>query len=91
MIDIFNTPEFLNPQMDYLYFLQNLRLALPRFVSEFFQGITTLGESLFTVSFMAVIYWCINKKYGGASVMPASIKVIGKMNRGNKKMPKEIT
>ena len=27
----------------------------------------------------------INKKYGGASVMPASIKVIGKMNRGNKK------
>ena len=24
----------------------------------------------------------INKKYGGASVMPASIKVIGKMNRG---------
>lgn len=33
----------------------------------------------------------INKKYGGASVMPASIKVIGKMNRGNKKMPKEIT
>ena len=33
----------------------------------------------------------INKKYGGASVMPASIKVIGKMNRGKKKMPKEIT
>ena len=27
----------------------------------------------------------INKKYGGASVMPASIKVIGKMNRGKKK------
>ena len=72
MIDIFNTPEFLNPQMDYLYFLQNLRLALPRFVSEFFQGITTLGESLFTVSFMAVIYWCINKKYGEFIILCSS-------------------
>ena len=64
MIDIFNTPTLLNPQMDYLYFLQNVRLSAPTFVSDFFINLTTIGESLFSTLFIALIYWCINKNFG---------------------------
>lgn len=64
MIDIFNTSTILNPQMDYLYFLQNIRQSVPNAVSDFFMSITAMGESIFSVTFMAIVYWCINKKYG---------------------------
>lgn len=69
MIDIFNTPALLNPQMDYLYFLQNIRQSAPNAVSDFFMGVTVIGESLFSITFMALIYWCINKKYGELIVL----------------------
>ena len=35
-------------------------------------SITTIGESLFSVTFMALIYWCINKKYGELIILSCS-------------------
>ncbi|MBR1680880.1 phosphatase PAP2 family protein [bacterium] len=72
MINIFNSEVLLNPQMDYLYFLQNIRLSAPNALSDFFMSITTIGESLFSVTFMALIYWCINKKYGELIILSCS-------------------
>ena len=72
-MDIFNSPTLLNPQMDYLYFLQNIRLAAPKALSDFFMCITTFGEALFSTMFVAIIYWCVNKKYGEFLILSSSI------------------
>lgn len=72
MVNIFNTDALLNPQMDYLYFLQNIRLSISNVISDFFMSITAVGESLFTITFMALIYWCINKKYGEFIILSCS-------------------
>ena len=55
---------FIELQLKYLLWLQNLRTATNDFFTPFFSSITSFGEYLIIVTTCAIIYWCINKKLG---------------------------
>lgn len=56
--------NFLNWQIDYLLMLQNFREATNGILNPFFMFITTLGEFIFPTMLAAIIYWCINNRWG---------------------------
>lgn len=56
--------NFLNWQIDYLLLLQNFREATHGVLNPFFMFITSLGEFIFPTMLAAIIYWCINSKWG---------------------------
>lgn len=60
--------SWINWQLDYLYFLQNLREITHHVFDSFFLHITWFGEVYLPVLFFSTIYWCINKK-GGIFIM----------------------
>ncbi|MBR1424478.1 phosphatase PAP2 family protein [bacterium] len=52
------------PQIDFLLFLQNIRIQTGGVFDNFFLEITTLGELLFPTLFMCLIYWCVDFRAG---------------------------
>ena len=62
--EILTNSNWLNPQMDYLLWLQNLRMTTNGIFDQFFLFLTMFGELLIPVLFICVIYWCINSKAG---------------------------
>lgn len=50
--------------MDYLLFLQNMRLASASVFDSFMIKVTELGQPLFTFLLLAFIYWCVDKRFG---------------------------
>ncbi len=55
---------FLNYQLDYLLWLQNLRDLTNDVLTPFFLAVTHFGELLIPLSFIALIYWSLNRKVG---------------------------
>lgn len=55
---------FLNYQIDYLLWLQNLRNISYDFFTPFFLAVTQFGEDLILLLFISFIYWCLDKKVG---------------------------
>lgn len=55
---------FMNLQLEYLLWLQNLRVAGDDFLTPLFLYITKFGEYLIPILTCAVIYWCVDKKLG---------------------------
>lgn len=55
---------FLNYQLDYLLWLQNLRELTNNVMTPFFLSVTHFGDIFIPLLFIAFIYWSLNKKVG---------------------------
>lgn len=65
MIHEFLTCDWwLNPQIDYLLWLQNLRMQLGPIFDGFFAHITMFGEIIIPTLLISVIYWSIDTEAG---------------------------
>ncbi len=63
--ELLTNSNWLQPQIDFLIFLQNLRAQTGDVFDQFFIALTKFGGELhFPTLFIAVIYWCISSKFG---------------------------
>ena len=64
MLDILSDTNWLNWQIDFLVFLQNIRVANSEIFSQFFSSITIFGEIWLPTLICAIMYWCIDERKG---------------------------
>ncbi|MBR6098597.1 phosphatase PAP2 family protein [bacterium] len=64
MIDILSDASWLNPQVDFLVFLQNIRMAHSDIFNKFFLSITIFGEVWLPSLICAIVYWCFSSRNG---------------------------
>ena len=64
MIDCLSNPNWINPQIDCLLFLQNFRIGHLECLDRFFLSITILGEFWLPTLICAITYWCIDFRAG---------------------------
>lgn len=64
MIECLSNPDWIKPQMDFLLYLQNIRINCSNIFDEFFLSITVIGEFWFPTLICAIVYWCIDFKAG---------------------------
>ncbi len=64
MIDFLSNPNWINPQIDFLLFLQNIRVGHFDIFDKFFLSITVFGEFWLPTLICAIVYWCIDFKAG---------------------------
>lgn len=64
MIDFLSSPSWINPQIDFLLFLQNLRIGHFECFDKFFLSVTIFGEYWLPTLICAIVYWCIDFKAG---------------------------
>lgn len=64
MIDCLSSPDWINPQMDFLVYLQNIRLNCSEIFDKLFLSVTVIGEFWLPTLICAIIYWCIDFKAG---------------------------
>ncbi len=64
MIDCLSSPGWINPQIDFLLFLQNLRIGHFEAFDKFFLSVTIFGEYWLPTLICAIVYWCIDFKAG---------------------------
>ena len=67
---------FLELQLKYLLWLQNLRILSHEFYTLLFFYITSLGEYLIPIMTCAAIYWCIDKKLGSLIILNSALSLI---------------
>lgn len=56
--------NWLNPQIDYLLWLQNIRIHLNPVFDTIFLNITSFGEVFLPTLVISIIYWCIDTEAG---------------------------
>lgn len=64
MIECLSNPEWINPQIDFLLFLQNMRIGQLEVFDKFFLSVTIFGEFWLPTLICAIIYWCIDFRAG---------------------------
>jgi len=64
MIDCLSNPSWINPQIDFLLFLQNIRIGHFDIFDKFFLSITIFGEFWLPTLICAITYWCIDFRAG---------------------------
>ena len=64
MIECLSNPSWINPQIDCLLFLQNIRLGHLECLDKFFLSITIFGEFWLPSLICAITYWCIDFRAG---------------------------
>ena len=64
MIEFLSEPGWINPQIDFLLFLQNLRIGHFECFDKFFLSVTIFGEYWLPTLICAIVYWCIDFKAG---------------------------
>ena len=64
MIECLSNPSWINPQIDFLLFLQNLRIGNLEIFDKFFLSITIFGEFWLPTLICAITYWCIDSRAG---------------------------
>ena len=64
MIDFLSSPDLIKPQMDFLLFLQNIRVNNLEIFDKFFLSITIFGEFWLPTLICAIVYWCIDFRAG---------------------------
>lgn len=67
---------FLELQLKYLLWLQNLRIATNDILTPLFLYITSFGEYFIIITASSIIYWCINKKLGTLIILNSSAALI---------------
>ncbi len=64
MIDFLANPSWLNPQIDFLLFLQNIRNGYTDILNNFLMSFTIAGEILVPTLIASIFYWCVDSKKG---------------------------
>jgi len=64
MIECLSQPDWINPQIDFLLCLQNLRIGHFEAFDKFFLSVTIFGEYWLPTLICAIVYWCIDFKSG---------------------------
>lgn len=64
MIDCLSNPNWINPQIDCLLFLQSFRVGHLECLDRFFLSITIFGEFWLPTLICAIVYWCIDFRAG---------------------------
>ena len=64
MIECLSDHSWLSPQIDFLLFLQNIRLCSSEFIDKFFLSITLFGEFWLPTLVCAIVYWCVDFRAG---------------------------
>ena len=64
MIDFLSNPDWIRPQMDFLIYLQNIRINCSDIFDRIFLSITIVGEFWLPTLICAIVYWCIDFKAG---------------------------
>ena len=64
MIDCLSNPSWINPQIDFLLLLQNIRIGHFDILDKFFLSITIFGEFWLPTLVCAITYWCIDFNAG---------------------------
>jgi len=64
MIDFLSNQAWISPQIDFLLFLQNIRLGNLEIFDKFFLSVTVFGEYWLPTVLCAIIYWCVDFKVG---------------------------
>ena len=67
---------FLELQLNYLLWLQNIRTVTNDILTPFFFCITGFGEYLLPILTCAVIYWCIDKKLGALIILNTAFSLM---------------
>lgn len=63
-MELLTNEAWLNPQTDYLLWLQNIRNMTGGLFDQFFLNISKLGELLWPTIVVCIVYWCIDFKFG---------------------------
>ena len=64
MIDALSNPQWINPQIDFLIYLQHFRVGPLESLDKFFLSVTVLGEFWIPTLICSLVYWCIDFKAG---------------------------
>lgn len=64
MIDCLSNTEWISPQIDFLLFLQNIRVGHFEIFDKFFLSVTVFGEFWLPTLICAIVYWCIDFRAG---------------------------
>jgi len=64
MIEFLSNESWINPQLDVLLYIQNIRVQHTNILSTFFLSITSIGEFWLPSLICAIFYWCINTRNG---------------------------
>lgn len=64
MIDFLSNPDWIRPQMDFLVFIQNIRINSSIIFDKLFLLITIFGEIWLPTLICAIVYWCIDFRAG---------------------------
>ena len=64
MIEILSNSEWIRPQIDFLVYLQNIKINCPDILDKFFLSVTIFGEFWLPTLICAIVYWCIDFKAG---------------------------
>ncbi len=64
MLECFSNPCWINPQIDFLLLLQNIRIEHFESLNKLFLSITILGELWLPTLICAITYWCIDLRAG---------------------------
>ncbi len=64
MLEFLSNESWLNPQIDYLIYLQNMRMHLNPIFDEVLMWVTKFGELEIPALVMLMIYWCFDFKAG---------------------------
>ena len=64
MIEFLSNPDWLRPQIDFLIYLQNVRINCSDIFDKFFLSVTVFGEFWLPTLICASVYWCIDFKAG---------------------------
>jgi len=76
MIEFFSNPSWINPQIDFLLFLQNIRIAHFEAYNKLFLSITMLGEVWLPTLICAIVYWCVDLRAGLYLISLSSCNVL---------------
>ena len=63
-IEFLSNESWLNPQINYLLFLQGLRVHLGSNIDVFFMSLTRFGEIMMPTLIISIIYWCFDSMAG---------------------------
>ena len=64
MIECLSSPDWIKPQMDFLIYLQNIRVNCSDIFDKLFLSITVIGEFWLPTLICAIVYWCMDFKAG---------------------------
>ena len=64
MLEFLTSPNWLNPQIDFVVYLQNIRMQIGPIFDDFLIWISRFGEIEFPLIFICMIYWCFDFKSG---------------------------